>query len=118
MHRIQISDNVVSKLAPFRGTLTADAEHRFNAVFASGKVKESGCNAHGRRKFRDAEETQPILALEGGQFIGAIYGEEEKAQKLGLTGDALLKHRQQFIRPIVKDFEDWMKAVEPTLLPS
>jgi hypothetical protein len=34
------SDNVVSKLAPFHGTLTADAEHRFNAVFASGKVKE------------------------------------------------------------------------------
>ncbi|MGC4067973.1 MAG: transposase [Polyangiaceae bacterium] len=39
-------DNVVSKLAPFCGTLTADAEHRFNAVFASGRVKESGCNAH------------------------------------------------------------------------
>jgi len=112
------SDNVVSKLAPFRGTLTADAEHRFNAVFASGKVKESGCNAHGRRKFRDAEETQPVLALEGGQFIGAIYGEEEKAQKLGLTGESLLEHRRRFIRPIVKDFEGWMKAVEPTLLPS
>jgi transposase len=114
----KISDNVVSKLAPFRGTLTADAEHRFNAVFASGKVKESGCNAHGRRKFRDAEETQPVLALEGGQFIGAIYGEEEKAQKLGLTGDALLNYRQQFIRPIVNNFEDWMRAVESTLLPS
>jgi hypothetical protein len=112
------SDNVVSKLAPFRGTLTADAEHRFNAVFASGKVKESGCNAHGRRKFRDAEETQPVLALEGGQFIGAIYGEEEKAQELGLTGESLLEHRRRFIHPIVKDFEDWMKAVEPTLLPS
>lgn len=112
------SDNVVSKLTPFRGTLTADAEHRFNAVFASGKVKESGCNAHGRRKFRDAEETQPVLALEGGQFIGAIYGEEEKAQKLGLTGESLLEHRRRFIRPIVNDFEGWMKAVEPTLLPS
>ena len=94
------SDAVVAKLRPFSGTLTADAEHRFNAVFASGDVIESGCNAHGRRKFRDAEETQPVLAAEGGAFIGAIYGEEEKAQKLGLVGEALREHRQTSIRPI------------------
>ncbi len=112
------SDAVVSKLAPFHGTLTADAEHRFNAVFASARVTESGCNAHGRRKFRDAEETQPVLATEGGAFIGAMYGEEERAQKLGLTGSALLEHRQQYIRPIAKVFERWLNAGEPTLLPS
>ena len=35
---------------------------------------------HGRRKFEDAEATQPVLAQEGGAFLGAIYGEEEKAQ--------------------------------------
>ena len=112
------SEQVVAKLRPFRGTLTADAEHRFNAVFASGDVIEAGCNAHGRRKFRDAEETQPVLALEGGAFIGAMYGEEEKAQKLGLVGDALREHRQRFIRPIANDLERWIAAVEPTLLPS
>jgi transposase len=112
------SESVVSKLSSLRGTLTADAEHRFNAVFASGKVTESGCNAHGRRKFRDAEETQPLLAVEGGEFIGAMYGEEEKAEELGFTGRALLEHRQRFIRPIADDFERWLKAVEPTLLPS
>jgi hypothetical protein len=111
-------DVVAAKLRPFRGTLTADAEHRFNAVFASGRVVEAGCNAHGRRKFRDAEATQPVLAVEGGAFLGAIYGEEEAAQKLGLIGDALLEHRQQRILPIVHDFKRWLDAVEPTLLPS
>jgi hypothetical protein len=111
-------DAVVSKLATFSGTLTADAEHRFNAVFESGRVLESGCNAHGRRKFRDAEDSQPVLAVEGGRFIGAMYAEEEKAQKLGLVGKALLKHRQRFIRPLVKTFRKWLDAVEPTLLPS
>jgi transposase len=111
-------DTVAAKLRPFCGTLTADAEHRFNDVYASGRVLESGCNAHGRRKYRDAEATQPALALEGGAFIGAIYGEEEKAQELGLTGEALLEHRQRCIRPIVQDFERWLDAVEPTLLPS
>ena len=111
-------DAVVSKLRSFRGTLTADAEHRFNAVFASGDVIEAGCNAHGRRKFRDAEDTQPTLAAEGGAFIGAIYGEEEKAQHLGLSGDELRAHRRSFIRPIAADFTRWLDAVEPTLLPS
>jgi transposase len=109
---------VTSKLAPFRGTLTADAEHRFNATFATGRVIEAGCNAHGRRKFRDAEDTQPVLAAEGGAFIAAMYGEEEMAQKLGLVGDALREYRQRFIRPIADDFERWLAAVEPTLLPS
>ena len=111
-------DVVVSKLARFQGTLTADAEHRFNAVFASGRVIEAGCNAHGRRKFRDAEDTQPVLAVEGGAFIGAIYGEEEEAQRLRLVGDALREHRQRRMRPIVDDFGRWLAVVEPTLLPS
>lgn len=112
------SDDVVAKLQPFHGTLTADAEHRFNAVYASGKVVESGCNAHGRRKFRDAEQTQPILATEGGAFIGAMYGEEEKALELGFHGEALRAHRRERIRPIAADFERWLAAVKPTLLPS
>ena len=112
------SESVVSKLAPFAGKLTADAEHRFNPVFETGRVIETGCNAHGRRKFRDAEATQPGLAKEGGAFIGAIYGEEEKAQALGLVGEALREHRQRYIRPLADKFEVWLAAVEPVLLPS
>jgi transposase len=69
-------ESVVSKLALFCGTLTADAEHRFNGVFATGRVVEVGCNAHGRRKFRDAEATQSLLAVEGGRFIAAMYEAE------------------------------------------
>ena len=47
-----------------------------------------------------------------------IYGEEEKAQKKGLTGEALLAQRRAKIRPIADKFERWLDAVEPTLLPS
>ncbi|MBC7173565.1 MAG: transposase [Polyangiaceae bacterium] len=66
----------------------------------------------------DGYDTQPILAAEGGAFLGAIYGEEEKAHELGLTGDALREHRRTRIRPIADDFEKWLDAVGPTLLPS
>lgn len=85
---------------------------RFSVVYSSGRVLEAGCNAHGRRKFRDAEDTQPVLAAEGGAFIGAIYGEEEKAQKLGLAGEKLGEHRRRQIRPIIESFVRWMDAVE------
>ncbi|MEZ4376540.1 MAG: IS66 family transposase [Polyangiaceae bacterium] len=111
-------DTVTTKLQSFQGTLTADAEHRFNAVYASGRVIEAGCNAHGRRKFRDAEATQPSLALEGGAFVRAMYAEEEAAQTQGLVGKKLLAHRRRRIRPIVSDFKRWLAAVEPTLLPT
>jgi transposase len=112
------SEEVVAKLAPFRGTLTADAEHRFNAVYQTGRVIEAGCNAHGRRKFRDAEATQPVLAKEGGAFISAMYIAEEEARTRGLVDDALLAHRRARIQPVVDDFEKWLAAVAPTLLPS
>jgi transposase len=109
---------VANKLSSFEGVLTANAEHRFNGVYMSGRVIEAGCNAHGRRKFRDAEETQPTLAAEGGAFISAMYVEEQKARALGLKETALLQHRQQHTRPIADAFDNWLRSVDETLLPS
>ena len=54
-------------------SITADAEHRLNVIYASGRVLEAGCNAHGVRKFDDAEVTQPSLATEGRGFLSAMY---------------------------------------------
>jgi len=112
------SEQLAGKLQPFRGTLTADAEHRLNVLYADGRVIEAGCNAHGRRKFEDAEATQPTLAAEGGGFISAMYVEEARARELGLVGDALVEHRQRLIRPLATQLERWCDAVAPTLLPS
>ncbi len=111
------ADVLADKLAPFEGVLVADAEHRHNAVFADGRVIEAGCNAHGRRKFRDAETTQPALAKEGGDFIAAIYIAEAEAKKLGLTGATLRAWRQEKVAPVREALRKWMKGVEPTLTP-
>lgn len=112
------SEHLAGKLKQFCGTLTADAEHRLNVAYASGRVLEAGCNAHGARKFEEAEATQPTLAAEGHGFISAMYVEEERAQRLGLVGDALVEHRRRFIRPLADQLERWCDAVAPTLLPS
>ena len=61
---------------------------------STGRVIEAGCNAHGRRKFRDAEATQPVLAAEGGAFVAAMYVAEEQARNRGLVGDDLLAVRE------------------------
>lgn len=108
---------LASKLGRFKGILVADAEHRHNAVFDSGDVLEAGCNAHGRRKFRDAEAVQPALAVEGGQHIAAMYVAESEARAKGLTGDALLAWRQTRIAPLRDELQAWMDGVEPLLLP-
>lgn len=111
------SEALVSKLAPFAGLLVADAEHRHNPVFKDGRILEAGCNAHGRRKWRDAENIQPALAKEAGAFISAIYVAEAEAQKRGLRGDALREWRQLKVPPLRDDLLSWMDAVEPTLTP-
>jgi len=112
------SEGLAKKLQSFRGTLTADAEHRHNVLYVDGRVIEAGCNAHGRRKFEDAEATRPTLAAEGGAFLSAMYAEEARAQQLGLAGDALVEHRRRFIRPLADQLEKWCDAVAPALLPS
>ena len=79
---------------------------------------EAGCNAHGRRKLRDAETVQPALAEEDGAFVSAIYVHEAEAQKLGLTGDALRTWRQDKVPPLHAEQLRCMEAVEATLTPA
>jgi transposase len=105
------------KLSLFEGTLLIDAESRYNETFRRNPlIIEANCNAHPRRKLRDAEAVQPVLAAEGGRFVGAMFDLEEDARLLGLEGDALLRWRQERTRPVVERFLAWMDAVEPTLL--
>ena len=108
---------VKSKLAKFEGTLLVDAESRYDQVFGE-TITEAGCNAHGRRKFRDAETVQPLLAEEGGRFVSSWFDLEEEAQDAGLGGPDLRRWRQERIGPLVEQFRIWMVAVRPTLIPS
>lgn len=110
-------ETVAAKLKDYKGFLIADAEHRFNEVFATGAVIEVGCNAHGRRKFEDAEQAQPLLAAEGGRFLSAAFVAEDEAKKNGLTGDPLRTWRKERIGPLYRQLRDWMDAVGPGLVP-
>lgn len=111
------ADVLAQKLRPFAGVLVADAEHRHNAVFEDGSVVEAGCNARGRRRWRDAETAQPVLAAEAGAFVSAMYVAEGEARKQKLVGEALRRWRQEKIPPLRDKLLAWMDAVEPALPP-
>jgi hypothetical protein len=112
------AEPLTNKLKSYTGILVADAEHRHNALFEDGSIIEAGCNAHGRRKLRDAESVQPVLAAEGGRFISAVFEAEAGAKKQGLTGDALRDWRRARCGPHFAEFRTWSEAVLPTLVPS
>jgi len=105
------------KLAKFEGALLVDAESRYNETMRRyPKIRECNCNAHPRRKLRDAEKVQPVLAAEAGRFVSAMFEQEAAARERGLRGDDLLAWRRKRIRPLVEQFRVWKDAVLPTLL--
>jgi transposase len=105
-----------AKLAGFVGTLLVDAESRYNRTEENPDIIEANCLAHPRRKLKDAEIVQPVLAAEGGAYMSAMFDVEEVAKEEGLTGAALLERRQTVTKPITEAFQAWMAAVEPALV--
>lgn len=105
-----------AKLATFAGTLLVDAESRYNRTAENPKIIEANCLAHPRRKLRDAEAVQPVLAAEGGAFLTVLFDLEAAAQEQRLEGAALREWRQSRMQPITLQLRAWMDAVEPTLL--
>jgi transposase len=77
----------------WRGTITADALSAQDCLYEGGTRTETGCNAHGLRKFRDEADKAPLLASRAMAFIGRIYDVEATAKSAGLRGPALLAHR-------------------------
>lgn len=111
-------DGLASRLEGFEGAVVCDAESRHNELLGGGRRREANCNAHPRRKFRDAEAAQPVLAAEAGRFLSRMYAVERQARRKGLTGDDLRTLRQGVTGPVVREFRRWLQRVEPTLLPS
>src|SRR5207253_4903182 len=66
-------------LAGYAGFLQADAYTGYDALFATGVVVEVGCWAHARRKFFEAQQTDPEGALYALGVIRQLYAVEREA---------------------------------------
>lgn len=109
------ADRLRARLNDFVGILVCDAETR-NAAGAPGATL-SNCNAHPRRKFRDAERVQPHLALQGARFIQALYELEDEANRLGLTDPERVAFRRRRSRRVLRRFRQWLEGVLARPLP-
>jgi transposase len=109
----------------YRGFLQADAYTGYDALFASGAVVEVGCWAHARRKFFEAQKTDPENALYALGIIRQLYAVEreatEQAKKQELSRadfEALrLRLRQEKSVALLKSFGEWLDKQAVALLP-
>jgi transposase len=112
-------------LAGYKGFLQADAYTGYDALFATGAVVEVGCWAHARRKFFEAQKTDPEGALYALGVIRQLYAVERQcaAQVAELRlpraeAEALrLRLRQSQSVPLLKSFGEWLDTQAAALLP-
>lgn len=108
------STGPVAFLASFRGYLQADAYKGYDTLYATGRIIEVACWAHGRRRFREALETDtraaPMLAL-----VQELYQVEHDAE--ALAPEERLTLRQERSRPILERIGDLRKKLEAEVLP-
>lgn len=100
-------------LASYGGILQADAYAGFNDLYdprrRPGPVTEAACWSHARRKFFVlADVAKAPLALEAVRRIDAIFAIEREIN--GASAGRRRAVRQDRSRPLVADFDAWMRA--------
>jgi transposase len=114
-------------LKGFRGYLQADAFSGYDGIYTGGDVVEVGCNAHARRKFIEAQTTDPARAAAALAYYRQLYAIEKeiKVEIAKLPEDAdeparaaiRLRVRQERAVPVLEGFKTWLDAQKPDVLP-
>jgi transposase len=109
------ADALALRIGDYKGILVCDAESR-NQAGAPNAVL-AFCNAHPFRAFREAEKVQPVLAPQGRAFLSDLFEINRRATELGLEGPTRSAYRRRYIKPVLKRFRRWLRAVQHLDLP-
>jgi transposase len=114
-------------LAGFRGFLQADAFSGYDGIYAGGDVVEVGCNAHARRKFIEAQASDPARAAAALAHYRELYAIEKEIKaaiaKMPPDSDEAtraairLRLRQERAVKAWTGFDAWLEAERPGVLP-
>ena len=97
-----------SFLGEWRGTLVCDDYSGYKALIAEG-VTEAGCMAHARRKFFDLHtHHQSEIAGEALAYFQKLYIIERELTEL--AHDDRRRLRQEQAKPVLDEFESWLKG--------
>ena len=108
-------------LADYRGYLHADAFSGYDGLYlpdartAAARIVEVACNAHARRKFYEARDTDALRAHQALAYYRQLY-ELERAAK-DFSDEQRLQMRQELAVPILERFHRWLEAQRPEVLP-
>lgn len=105
-------------LANYKGYLQADAYSGFDCVYTSGLVKEVACWVHARRYWYDARDYDSKRANTALGYIARLSQIEsqlrsrypQQDQQGERDFDAIAEARQQFSRPILDEFKQWLET--------
>ena len=104
-------------LGDYCGFVQADAYSGYDEFFRKGKATEVGCNAHARRKFEYAMDSDPVRAARMMVLWGRLYGIESRAKKEKYNSAQLLKARQQEAMPILAEIKAVLGEYKDQVLP-
>ncbi len=102
-------------LKGFSKYLQADAYTGYDAIYAEKGVAEVACWAHARRKFYDAQDKDPAIALTALAYIKQLYNIERDCKAMSANERRAI--RQNKAKPILKKFHEWLEEQRPLLLP-
>lgn len=101
----------------YKGFIQADAYQGYDQLYVPGGATEVACWAHVRRKFVEAEETEPDLSKEAVDRIRQLFQIESEADRQGLSTEARRALRQSKAAPLVEKLGAWMDDAETRVLP-
>ena len=102
-------------LGTWKGFLQADAYAGYDKLYARGDVIEVACWAHARRKYFDAQESDPARALWMLEMIRRLYAVESEAA--GRDAPSRLLLRQSQSAPILEKIRLWLIEQQTQVLP-
>jgi transposase len=97
-------------LGNWKGFLQADAYAGYDKLYCRGEVVEVACWAHARRKFFDAQESDPVRSLWMLEMIRRLYAAEQETQDR-------LPRRQSQSAPILEQIRLWLVEQQAQVLP-
>lgn len=106
-------------LEGFTGFASVDAYGVHEGVYlgSDGRIMASCCNAHGRRKFVEAQPNDPVAAAHALSYYRGLYDIEDRMREA--SPEERLDARQRESLPITEAFRDWLLTTndDPRVLP-
>jgi hypothetical protein len=108
-------DGPAKWLSGYGGYLQADAYGGYDGIYHAQGVTEVACWAHARRKFYDAQDSDPKRASQMLALVGKLYALEREAKDLAGDGRLALRHARSV--PALARIKKWLDAEKEAVLP-